>query len=258
MKRGYGLIPDAPDPRDALIGSLRLGDAPPAASLAEHACTVLDQGSTSSCVGFAAAQAIWIAQGVAGLAPRVLAHPLAVYHDARRGKLGRDHVLCDPADRGCSPRLAWASLRTGIVSVSDMPIDLLKVDAEVPWNARRLASDREWLQYYRIDETGEARCSRIRQTIASGRPVCLGFSVDDELQRWAGPWPWQRTGPAVGRHYVCAVGYAPEYLVIVNSWSSAWGMSGVGLIAWPEVAGAGTTDVTVPVLDLGRFPELSR
>ena len=254
IRRGLGLIPDIDDPRDVLIGALPRGDAPPSASLIEHACTTLDQAGSFACVGFASAQAIYIAQGVAGVARRILPHPLAIYHDARRARLGRAYPLCDAIDRGCSPRYAWQSLRDGVVAVEDYPIVLSLCDADPPWNARRLASDRDWLRYYRIDATGDERCSEIRRTIAAGHPVCLGLSVDRAIEDWSGPWPWQRTGPVEGRHYVCAVGYAPEYLVVVNSWGIGWGLQGVGLVAWPEVAGLGTTDVTVPVIDVGRMP----
>lgn len=254
MIHGFGLIPDEPDSRDLLIGSLPLGDAPPSASLIEYALPMLDQDGSSTCVGFSIAQSVWIAQGVAGIAPRLLINPLAVCNDAKRLKLGRDHVLCDLVDRGCSPRYAWQSLRDGIVSAEDYPIDLLKVDNEVPWNARRMAVDRDWLQFFRFDSTGDERCAQVRQAIASGRAPCLGFSLDREFERWAGPWPWQRTGPVIGRHMMCAVGYCPEYLVCVSNWGLGFGMQGLVLIAWPEVAGLGTTDVTVPVIDAGRMP----
>jgi hypothetical protein len=53
---------------------------------------------------------------------------------------------------------------------------------------------------------------------------------------------------------MAGVAYSPEYLVVVTNWGVGFGMQGLALIAWPEVAGPDTTDVVVPVLDVGRMP----
>src|SRR6478609_11139961 len=67
MKR-LGYIPDAPDARDHRIAKLGLSNALPAsASLRKYVVEVLDQGDTSKCVAHSFAQAIRIADKVAGV-----------------------------------------------------------------------------------------------------------------------------------------------------------------------------------------------
>lgn len=253
LRHGLGLIPDDPDPRDLPIGALVETDAPApdSDSVAFQCHPVLDQETTESCVLFAAAQSLWIVQGSLGVTTRFLLSPLAGYHDARRLRGGRD---CTLVDLGCSPRFAWEALRTlGPVSWEDWPFVAANVNAEVPWNARRNAIDRDWLAYFRIEEEGDARCHAIKRAINQGYAPSIGLTVDQGLVDWAGPDPWRRTGPVIGRHMVTVTGYDPSGVHIVNSWGYGWGIAGHGLLSWDTIRSEETTDLTVPQIDLARF-----
>jgi hypothetical protein len=250
---GFGHIPDDDDPRDFEATFAAGTELPSSANLGELACNILDQGPSSACVGFASAQAIFVAQGAAGVASRILPNPLVPYGQARRLKKGRDHVLCDAVDLGCAPRYAWQGLRDGIVSTADYPIALAKVDDEIPWDAFRRAVDRSWLRFERIVETGWDRVDAIKRALAAGHPVCFGTVCDQGFLDWRGGTAWRRTGPSKGRHYLCATGYLDDTIVGPNSYGRGWGVNGFFAFAAEQLASADIADVYVPTIDMGKL-----
>lgn len=251
--RAFGHIPDDHDPRDRAASFVGASELPLSATVADFACNILDQRGYSACVGFATSQAIYIAQGVAGISSRILPNPAVVYADARRLKYGRDHVLCDAVDLGCQPRLAWQSLRDGVVSVAQLPLDIARCDEEIPWDARRFAVDRTWLQFSRIDADGWARIDAMRRALAAGHPVCFSTACDDAFKRYGGETAWRRTGPPIGRHYMTATGYMQDGIVAVNSWGADWGLRGFAVIANEQMASLDISDVYVPTIDMSKL-----
>jgi hypothetical protein len=70
---------------------------------------------------------------------------------------------------------------------------------------------------------------QIKTLLAQGRCCPMGTRLDDAFMNWtAGNQPWSFSGPAIGGHAICIVGYddAKQAFKVRNSWGPEWGDHG--------------------------------
>lgn len=222
-RRGYGWLPDAPDlrGRDYGLGAADVKTAIPASESLRHpAVTPRDQGATSSCVGFAWAQALELAWAHQGILTGDLS-PLWVYWGARAldGTLG--------FDQGTQLRSAAKAIaRCGVATERTHPFSRWRINRSPSWRACRDAFDRRGLRgYYRVSSPQEAR-----RAIASGLPVVGGWSVDEAFARSDGHTPVEPVyRDAIGAHAMVLTGYrADGTFELLNSGGRRWGNEGYG------------------------------
>lgn len=226
MIRGTGHKPDKPFVHDYPTGSTPTGSFLDLSG----GCIVRDQGSTSSCVGQALAAAAEIAIG-----HKARFSAIAAYTIARM--LERDRWQDQLTDQGSYPLLATLGLqRHGFVAKnwddvnSELPLDLLENGVT-----------HKLTQYYRIP--GPGSFEGIRRSLAAGNAVTLAVTVDQSFDGTDGHWPVPApSGPSRGSHYVCAVGYGPDGIKILNSWSSGWGAAGYAWLSPERVEHETTKD----------------
>jgi len=232
-KRGLGWHPDPVDSRDHSFDKLGLVRAPAGlVSVKPHVLSVLDQGSTSSCVANAWEQGYRIRASLVGGEWRerwglVLGSRLFGYRNARRthGEEKKDEgtFLRSYAKAvnvfGRPPEHVW-------------PFDAWKVNTPPSWNAYRLAFDVSGPQsYYRIEGWGPSRVQAIRAALASGYPVVFGTPVSQkflDLGPGSPPQAPPLNGSAwVGGHAMCLVSCdEANNGEVVNSWGTGWGNAG--------------------------------
>jgi len=215
-----GYIPDKPDDRDKHIASLGLSLAvPDSSSLRDQVVEVLYQGNTSSCVAHAWAQALRIADRVAGVSMPPLASREFLYFNAR--SFDGPPPLADEGTqlRSC----AQGIVKFGRPPESAWPFVESYVNERPPWEAYREAFDYKGpAGYYRVSTIDE-----LKQAIAAGKPVVGGASVGQSIMEYTGgiydPDPAE---PSIGGHALCFVSYSPTDIGIVGSWGPGYGESG--------------------------------
>lgn len=219
MKFGLGYKRDTPDPRDKHFAALGLTAALPAASsLQDHVVEVLDQGETSSCVAHAWAQALRIADIVAGVKNPPLPSREFIYYGARKYDGG------EISDNGTQLRSAAKAItKFGRPPESAWPFDPIQINAQPPWEAFREGYD--WkgpAGYLRVSTLIE-----LRQAIFAGKPVVGGTDVGESIMNYSGgvydPDPNEEK---IGGHALCFVAYDSSSFTIVNSWGPGYGESG--------------------------------
>lgn len=233
---GKGYHPDTHDKSKdlsvrALLGApLRL---PGASSLEQYVTTIYDQGNTSSCVGWALAQAVNLRCAALGT-PILLPSPVAVYTGGRaveRQLLGLTPAQSPLQDNGSMPNLAVQAMnQIGVPSNIAWPFDPTTINNEPDLETLEVASAFKLLGYYRIDSTGSQRIVDLQQAISSGYPVAIGTMVDQAFEDYAGgsatigaPDP----AHLLGGHMTHLVGYdSTGRWRGVNQWTTQWGDSG--------------------------------
>lgn len=235
-----GYIPDdyAPDkwtPMAKLVGAAPEAAPSESPGLVMWADRVESQPG-SSCVGHGIAGALYARQGAENTArgepnrPRVFPSPLAIYYNARLkgGYANRDI--------GSQPYLAFEGLSDyGYCAIENWPSNETNIFEQPPVEAYRLAADQRLVQYYRIVQEGEPAGEDVKLALSKQYPVVLALQLDAAFQDltggiWKGP-----KGKIIGGHYVWAVEYNWEYVVICNSWGRNWGLNGFGRVAWSAI-----------------------
>ena len=214
---------DPCDPRDLTFRVSGASSVPDSYSLREHVVDILDQGSAGSCVAQSVAQAIRIATLRDG-AGWALPSRLWLYAKARQ-KGG--YSLSD--DSGCHIRDAFGAAKIlGYPSEESWAYSDSRVFEAPAWKHHRLAHDQRWNDgYYRVAPSAAA----IKQAVSSGCPVVFGTPVDKAFVEYTGAI-WTYTGPTIGGHAMCIVGYDEDGADVVNSWGSEWGQNGYVSISW--------------------------
>jgi len=216
--RALGYIPDAPDARDQHFAKLGIGAAPPSsASLRAHVLEVLDQGGTSSCCANAWAQALRIADHVAGVKSPQLSSREFLYYGARKYDGG------DIWDSGTQLRsVAKAVVKFGRPPEAAWPFDEAKINDQPSWESFREAFDhRGPAGYHRVSSLTE-----IKQAIAAGHAVVGGVQIGQSFEDYAGGIYSPPHGePSLGGHALAFTGYDETSFEIVNSWGM-WGDRG--------------------------------
>ena len=216
MKRGLGYIKDTPDPRDQHFARLGAPVAVPvSASLKDKVVEVLDHGSSSSCVAHSFAQALRIADKIAGVVSPQLSSREFLYYNARAYDGG---ALVDQGTqlRSCARGLA----KFGRPPESAWPFNMAHIDDRPSWEAYREGYDHKGPSAYLRVTT----LSEIRQAIAAGKPVVGGTDIGQSFEDFSGgavynPDPHE---PKLGGHALTVVAYDATSFTICNSWSDAW------------------------------------
>jgi C1A family cysteine protease len=219
VKRGLGWIPDKPDERDHRLVKLGLPATVPAAfSLASDVVEVLDQGDSSSCVAHAFAQAVRIADIVAGVAAPPLTSREFLYFNSRAFD-GPPIVDEGTQLRSCARGLT----KFGRPPETAWPFVMTAINERPTWEAYREAYDYKGPSAY-LRVTGN---DEIKQALAASKPVCGGVSLGSSIFDYTGgiydPDPNE---PSVGGHALCIVGYDTDSFTIVNSWGPGYGEAG--------------------------------
>lgn len=217
--RGLGWVKDRPDARDKHVGSLALAAAiPGTSSLRDHVIEVLDQSTTSECVAHAWAQALRVADMVAGVEAPPLPSRHFIYYNARAFDGG------PIVDRGTELRSGARGLtKFGRPPEKAWPFDVRYIDQRPSWEAYREGYD--WkgpAGYYRVTTLAE-----LRQAIAAGKPVVGGVYVGNSIFGYeSGIYDPDPKEPIVGGHALCFTGYGTGYYEIVGSWGIGYGEAG--------------------------------
>jgi len=238
-KYGLGYLPDthdkSKDPTSrALFGApLRLADS---ASLEKYMTSIYDQGQTSSCTGWAFAQAIMLRLKVTGITIP-LPSPVNIYTCGRamlRSQSGKTPEESPLKDEGAVPSLVVAGINQwGVASNDAWPFSPDTINDEPELEDLEVASS--FLlppsQVYRINSVGEGRLLDVRQAIANGYPVAIGTAVDQAFEAYSGGKK-SVTAPdpskILGGHMMHLVGYTNDGRFRgVNQWGRSWGDGGM-------------------------------
>ncbi len=231
---GRGYLPDRQDSRDLPL-SVALITAPPplTASVAHPLVTARSQGSTSSCVGFAWAQAVRLAYLAMGVPCPDLSPLFADY-------LARATHQSTPTDSGTHLRAAVKAIAAvGIASEQAWSFGRFKVNRPPSMGAHRDAHDRRGIRgYYRI---AASDLNGIRRAIATGYPVVGGWQIDRAFTDNDGPSFVESFGSPIGGHAMCVVAYDEHSFTLLNSWGRDYRINGCVKIG--EEAMSQATDV---------------
>lgn len=230
MTRGKGWLVDPFDSRDRdAEGTLfAAGAATPrevnlyAATTAEPSLeAVQDQGATSSCVGFAAAQTLSLGLY---LPTSRLYHPdpLAIYTNARRAPY---------VDQGCYPRLAAQGLREwGAPPAPAGGVKLSDVNKPIAWDVLQKGASARVKNFYKILGTGPALIEKLRRALAARHPFMFGQEVDKAFNDYTGGILGKFRGASLGGHMTTCYSYdADGNFGCKNQWGTSWGELGGAL-----------------------------
>lgn len=210
--------------------------APAPRDLRSFAPYVLDQGSSSSCVGHGTATGIATSCAVAGAPLTFVPSPAGIYVNAVA--LERGDPLAGPLkDEGSMPALAMRGLTEfGIRPLlpTGARTDVVQGGGVLPepvLSELELAGDYLYVGWYEIGNADEAR-----QAIAAGAPVGVGTYVDSSFMNWTpGRAPIGRMNeddPNGGGHWTVLLGSeAGSFFWLRNSWGPGWGDAGDALVS---------------------------
>jgi hypothetical protein len=237
---GLGYRPDPTDERDQPLGALALsGDLPITVSHRALVSTVLNQGSTKSCVGHSLAAGLELALRLDG-APAFAVSPWAVWFWARAAE-GEEKL-----DDG-------THIRTAMKQVQGLGIPPESLWGRTPKRARpphdkappfaclRAAAKYRGLRgYYRI---GSGDTTGIRRALAAGKPVVFGMDVSRTFTQPLGPLViGDDPDDSIGGHAMCCVGYravdGKDCFEILNSWGKKWRSDGFAFVTERRMAQA--------------------
>lgn len=225
MSRAYGYRPDEPDSRDVPIAKLGLSAAvPSSASLHKYVVEVLEQSFTSKCVAHAWAQALRIADRVAGVsAPQLTSRDFLYYNSL--GFDGEGFIDQGTRLRSCAKGL----IKFGRPPESVWPFKTDSLVERPPWNAYRQAFDHKGPSgYHRVSTLAE-----IKQAIAAGHAVVGGVDIGPSFENFGGSGIYSKpAGEAPnGGHALTLIGYDERSFELVNSWGTFWADRGFTRVA---------------------------
>lgn len=214
MRLGY--IPDAPDTRDHGLAKLGLSAAIPAAfSLRDLVVEVLDQGDTSKCVAHSFAQALRIADRVAGVkAPQLSSRDFLYYNS--RAYDGDGFIDQGTQLRSCAKGLG----KFGRPPESAWPFKHDPLVARPSWEAYREAFDHKGPSaYLRV-----AGLTEIKQALAAHKPVVGGALVGNSIfdSSFTGIYDPSPSEAKIGGHALTVIGYDATSFTLVNSWGPGY------------------------------------
>ena len=217
---GLGYIQDVPDARDQHLARLGLSEAVPESySLRQYVVEVLDQGDTSKCVAHSFAQALRIADRVAGIAAPQLSSRDFLYYNSLAYD-GGGFVDQGTQLRSCAKGLG----KFGRSPESVCPFKHDPLVARPDWEAYREAFDHKGPSAY-LRVTG---LLAIKQALAANKPVVGGTNVGNSIFSVAAnevydPDPSE---PSVGGHALTIVGYDANSFLLCNSWGTGYADGG--------------------------------
>lgn len=206
-------------------------------------CTDSNQGSLSSCVGNATADAVEIISAISGQS-RVELSRLFVYAMARilNGNLNKDG--------GTYIRSAFESLsKFGICEETMWPYVSNKVFTSPSFQAQQIARGHKIHSYYRIKSAGAQRVKEAVAALRAQKPVVFGTLLDKSFYNINSMEPVGiPKGPSIGGHAMVLVGYKNGNFIAKNSWGPHWGDKGYWTMTPDYFAWANTWDIWVPTL----------
>lgn len=207
----FGFRPSPDDPRDWPLARLGvdLGAALPLeVSYDDRIAVVYDQ-SGQTCVGESTARAWNLRAILQGNPGAIYPDPEAIYALAYALELGDPNLPIN--DDGAVPRCALEAVDDCGVVARGAWAGMRRV--RPAWRTMRASVDRRRIRYARLSTALEAR-----QALAAGYPVKDGGDVDESYAEWTtGIYPGL-TGPVLGGHDRCLIGYGPGYFLEINSW----------------------------------------
>lgn len=209
----------------ALLGATQ--SIPASFSLEQWVPKIWDQGQSSSCVGWALAQAIALRCAVVGT-PIRMPSPTAIYTFARAK--ARANTSIPFTDDGSIPSYAFDGMTEwGVPSMEEWPFDPSTINHAPDFEELEEASAFKVTGYYRILSEGPQRLVDIKHAISEGYPIAFGTDVDDAFENYSGSGVVRAPDPAkiVGGHMMHLVGYTEDGRFRgINQWSTAWGDNG--------------------------------
>lgn len=198
-----------------------------------------DQGSTSSCTGYAMCRAVVTRLLRMGYRDFPLPSEMTAYAWARLiaaagVDIDNDDVLDFIPDEGAYIMMmirAWQ--QWGISHREDWPLAGMSLeDAAVkppPWDIRQKSSAFKVPGVYAIDAEPGSRADMIRQCIAKGYPVVFGAPIDPAFDKWKrGDAPLAKIAKGRwGGHAMCVDEYEGDVFTIPNSWGEQNGDFGL-------------------------------
>ncbi len=224
-------------------GILALAPLPPSIDLRQDWWKIGDQGSTGSCVGWAAADSV------------------LRWHFVSAGRIANDETL--------SPRFIWMAAKetdayysrpttfietdgTSLKAALDIARKYGAVkDSLLPFHSGRLypreaatfyaiASQLKISSYYNL----RRNLDRWKDWLANHGPILTRLDVDatwDNALQTNGRLDQYLPNTRRGGHAVALVGYTPEHFIVRNSWGTAtWGDQGYGYASYGYAADAFT------------------
>jgi len=239
-KAVYGWLPDIPDRRDFLYGTVRKipKTLPAKVDLRPGCSKVEDQGDLGSCT----------ANALAGALEFLMRKDKVKFADMSRLFIYYNERVIEHSvktDAGAMIRDGVKTLaKQGACTEKSWPYDIARFAAKPVKKCYTEALDYQILSYARLNTLDE-----MRACLADGFPFVFGFSVYEgfETQKVA------RSGvvemPAavermLGGHAVLAVGYddAAKRIIVRNSWGTGWGMKGYFTLPYAYVADRNLSD----------------
>jgi C1A family cysteine protease len=237
---GKGWVPDPEEIKATQLSVRHLLGAHPGVgvpsehSLENYVHQIFDQGQTSSCTGWAFAQAVRLRLAVQGITI-ALPSPMGLYTGARAlARLTATGSTTENlTDSGAIPSdvVAWME-KWGVPTMAAWPFVADKINEEPVLSELENASQFMLQGVYRVQSSGAQRIADIQQAIAAGYPVAIGTYVDSAFENYKKgdkPLPAPNPGdPEGGGHMMHLIGYdAKGNFRGVNQWSSSWGDSGM-------------------------------
>jgi C1A family cysteine protease len=189
---------------------------------------VRDQGQLGSCTGFSIAvglrEFLLIKLGL----PLVPLSPLFIYYEERF----TEHTVHQ--DAGAQPRDGLRALtKIGVCPEADDPYNIAVFTHKPSNEAVHAAANFKIAAYHRLKTLRD-----VQTALAGGSGVVMGFKVYESFESDSvakdGKMPMPGANEAsIGGHAVFIAGYQTDpaiegggYLIVKNSWSTAWGDNG--------------------------------
>lgn len=226
----YRWVRDPVDPRDHIYQLAPLQAIPPRIDLRQYCSPIEDQGNIGSCTGNAIAGQIELIGRKGGKTLDV--SRLFIYYEERvlEGSVRYD---------------AGAYIRDGIKVTYNKGAPL---ESLWPYATNKFATKPPTAAYndaLKRKVTGYQKCTNfaaVKNALAAGNPVTIGFDVYDSFEgSWGDiphgqtgsgmmPMPNKNTEQLLGGHAVCIVGYDDTLnggrFIVRNSWGTSWGDNG--------------------------------
>jgi hypothetical protein len=238
-----GLLPSPPSSKDysaeQLLGAA--GPVPDEYTKLVSLVEIHNQGGTNTCVWQSIAQAVKVFLKARNAPKAAWLSVLFGYWNTLKEQ-GRGF-----SDNGCIPRIALQTLTdAGFCDEGDWPfIEAQVLNQPLP-DVYTAAFDQKLItSYYRLFGVQNELIAGIKQALSQDRPVIWGSPIDDGYEKYSGGVMGPPTGPWLGSHMRCLVGYTADYAIEANSWDTNWGEGGLAKISWEFITWAYAHDFWV-------------
>lgn len=219
----YGWRPQLPDVRDHSLTVVHEDPLPSKVDLRPQCPPVVDQGQLGSCTANAIAGALGFDQIAQGL-PVVPLSRLFIYY----GERVMEHTVRQDAGAMIRDGIKVVA-KSGAPAESTWPYDISRFTRRPSARAYLEAKAHRAVEYASPAQTFDA----MRGTLASGRPIVIGFTVYESFESASVaatglvPMPGWRE-QVLGGHAVLIVGYddMAGRWIVRNSWGTGWGDGG--------------------------------